>query len=79
MTLDWLSMHLPALVVAIPLIAAFATLLISKLAGPKARNGFVVTTLVLELIIGILLARYVLLKGTTVYVFGAYPQLQLWL
>ncbi|MDI6855979.1 MAG: proton-conducting transporter membrane subunit [Candidatus Thermoplasmatota archaeon] len=70
MTLDWLSIHSPALVVAIPLIAAFATLLISKLAGPKARNGFVVTTLVLELIIGILLARYVLLKGTTVYVFG---------
>ncbi|MEW6070549.1 MAG: proton-conducting transporter membrane subunit, partial [Candidatus Thermoplasmatota archaeon] len=75
MYIEWISIHSPALAVGLPLIAAFATLLVNKI-SPKARNGFVIFILILELLLGIILARKVLMEGPQVYVFGGSSALE---
>lgn len=65
----WLVMHSPALIVGVPLLAAFLTVLISKVSS-KARNLFVIIVLIVEVIIALLLARDVLMHGIRIYVFG---------
>jgi multicomponent Na+:H+ antiporter subunit D len=67
--LEILKLHSPALIVGIPLIAAFITLLLGKV-SEKGMKIFVVIVIVLEVIIGLLLLNYVLTDGTIVYVFG---------
>lgn len=66
---SWLTLHSPALVVAIPLIAAFATLFVNKISA-KVRNVFVILALLVETFIAIVLARDILLNGIRLYVFG---------
>ena len=62
--------HLPALALAVPLLAAFATPLVA-LAGRKARNTFLVcVSALITLIVFSLLCR-VASSGTQVYVMGA--------
>ncbi|MFO7997063.1 MAG: proton-conducting transporter membrane subunit [Dehalococcoidia bacterium] len=68
--MDYLVTHSPALIVALPLLAAFAIPLISR-AGHRARNTFslVIFGLVASLIV--ILARDVYAVGIRVYTFGA--------
>ncbi len=66
--MNW-SQHLPALVVAFPLLGAFATPLFS-LGGKFLRNLLFVAVSLVTLIIAFLLWRNVLLHGTILYVMG---------
>ena len=62
--------HLPALVVAVPLLGAFLTPLISKI-NDKLRNLFVIFISALTTFLVFLLANKVLTEGIQKYVFGA--------
>jgi multicomponent Na+:H+ antiporter subunit D len=76
MSIDWLLIHSPALIIAIPLFAAFAMPLIKKL-GNKTRNGVALATVLLIEILVIMLAKDVFASGARSYVFGAGPGLTL--
>ena len=69
--MDSLTLHLPALLLAIPLFMAFTMALVGR-AGRTARNAWVVTGAVLTALVGAALACQVFTSGSpVVYVFGA--------
>jgi len=68
--IDFLLQHSPALIVAIPLLGAFLTPLISRI-NSKARNIFVILTLGLTTSIVFLLANDVFAGKIHTYVFGS--------
>jgi len=70
MTADALLLHAPALLIAVPLLAAFATPLVSK-SGSRVRNLWVVFALVFSEAVAIILSLDVLAAGTHVYTVGA--------
>lgn len=61
--------HIPALIIAFPLLAAFVTPLIGRI-NKKTLGIFVTVVLSITLILTIILAINVLYKGPAVYVFG---------
>ncbi len=64
--------HLPILVIAIPLFAAFLIPLVSKLGGGRhAKEGLTVGSLIFSLIAMILLLKRVVSLGPQIYVLGA--------
>jgi len=68
--LDTLIVQSPILIIAIPLLGAFLTPLISRASG-KARNIFVVGILVLVELLVLLLARDIYANGLRIYTLGA--------
>ncbi|RKY68104.1 MAG: NADH:ubiquinone oxidoreductase, partial [Candidatus Latescibacterota bacterium] len=70
MNTDWLLQHSPALIIAIPLLAAFLTPIIDRFSR-RARNAFVVIVLVIEEILVLFLARDVFGGNTHIYTMGA--------
>lgn len=62
--------HLPALIIAIPLITAFLTPLVDR-ASKKARNVLVFISLLITFILVVLLVQRVFDKGIITYVMGA--------
>lgn len=68
--MSFLIANAPILIIAVPLLAAFLTPLIS-LASVKARDIFVITALALVELLVILLARDIYANGTVVYTLGA--------
>ena len=66
--MNW-SEHLPALVIAIPLLGAFAAPLVS-LGGKTLRNLLLIVVSFVTLAIAFLLWRSVLAHGTILYVMG---------
>ncbi len=62
--------NLPALLLAVPMLGAFATPLIGR-AGGGARNLWTVAVMLATLAIAIVLTAQVLSSGTVVYTFGA--------
>ena len=68
--IDQLIMHLPALIVAVPLLGAFLTPLIDKI-NDKVRNGFVIAILGLTLFFVLLLSSTVFSGDPVTYVFGS--------
>lgn len=68
--MDSLIRHLPALMVAVPLFAAFTLPLVGR-AGNTARNAWVFLGAVLTALTGLSLACRVFSGGTLLYVFGA--------
>jgi len=62
--------HLPALIIAIPLLGAFLTPLISKI-NDRLRNIFVILIAGLTCLLVFLLANQVFTEGIQTYVFGA--------
>ena len=62
--------HAPILIIAIPLLAAFLTPLIG-MASSKARNAFVVVSLIFTVFLVFTLARDVAINGIHVYTLGA--------
>ena len=68
--MEFILMHAPALIVAVPLLGAFLTPLISRV-NDKLRNVFVMLTLGLTGILILILANDILIEGIThLYVFG---------
>jgi len=67
---DLFTTHLPALIIAIPLFAAFLTPLISRING-KGRNFVVIVALLMTFILTIKLAWHVYTDGTFLYAFGS--------
>lgn len=70
MSLTFLLEHSPALVIAIPLIAAFATPLAGRL-GKRARNLWVIIMLAFTELVVLLLGQDVFAGNTHVYTLGA--------
>ena len=70
MNMDWLITHSPALLIALPLLAAFLTPIIDRV-SKKARNAFVIAILIIEEIIMILFAWDVFTNGIHIYTMGA--------
>jgi len=70
--MNFLLTHAPILIIALPLLGAFLTPLISRL-HPKMRNIFVLTILIFTGFLTMLLTRDVLANGIRVYVLGAAP------
>ncbi len=68
--IDLLLQHSPALIVAIPLLGAFLTPLISKI-NKKVRNIFVIIVLLITTIIILLLASDVFAGNIHTYIFGS--------
>ena len=68
--IDMLLQHSPALIVAVPLLGAFLTPLISRF-NAKARNIFVILTLGLTTLLVFLLASHVFTGNIRTYIFGA--------
>ena len=66
----FLSQHAPALLIAIPLLAAFATPLVGY-AGRSIRNLWVLLAVTLTSLVGLFIAHQVFTTGTIIYVFGA--------
>jgi len=62
--------HSPALIIAVPLLGAFLTPLVSRL-NEKVRNIFVILVTGLTGFLVLLLANEVLTNGTQTYIFGA--------
>jgi len=67
--MDYLLTHAPALIIAVPLLGAFLTPLISRI-NDKLRNIFVILTLGLTTFLVFLLANDVFTNGIRTYVFG---------
>jgi len=67
--IDFLVLHSPALVVAIPLLGAFLTVLVNKI-GDRVRNIFVIIISALTSIFALLLTYDVFTNGIRTYVFG---------
>jgi len=61
--------HAPALLVAIPLLAAFFTPLLSKL-GPRLRDGWILLMALVTEFMVIAFAYHIYTEGAAVYVFG---------
>ncbi len=70
MTGDFIIQNAPALLIAVPMLAAFATPLIGRFSG-VARNIWVIAAMTLTSAIGLLLAYDVFTAGTVIYTFGA--------
>ncbi len=70
MTAEYLALHLPALLIGVPLFFAFALPLVARL-GSSAREWWVLFGTTLASLIGLILAQRVLSGGTITYVFGA--------
>ena len=68
--MDKLLIHSPILIIAIPLVVAFLTLLIGR-AGGKARNVLVVASLAFVTFLVIILARDISINGIHIYTLGA--------
>jgi multicomponent Na+:H+ antiporter subunit D len=68
--IDLLLQHSPALIVAVPLLGAFLTPLISRI-NDKARNIFVILTLGFTMFLVFLLASNVFSGNIYTYIFGA--------
>ncbi|MBU2565618.1 MAG: NADH:ubiquinone oxidoreductase, partial [Candidatus Thermoplasmatota archaeon] len=68
--MNFLLTHAPILIIALPLLGAFLTPLISRI-HPKIRNVFVLVILILTGFLTMLLTRDVLSNGIRVYVLGA--------
>jgi len=68
--LDFILQHSPALIVAIPLLGAFLTPLVSKI-NNKVRNIFVILIILITTIIVLLLASDVFAGNIHTYVFGS--------
>jgi len=68
--IEFLLTHSPALIVAIPLLGAFITPLISRI-NTKVRNIFVITILAINSIIVFLLASDVFAGNIHTYIFGS--------
>ncbi|MFE3845984.1 proton-conducting transporter membrane subunit [Thermoplasmatota archaeon] len=68
--IDFLLQHSPALIVAIPLLGAFLTPLISKI-NNKVRNVFVILIILITTILVMLLASDVFSGNIHTYVFGS--------
>jgi len=67
--ISFISAHLPAFVVAVPLLGAFLTPLVSRI-GDKSRNIFAIIITGLTSIFALLLANDVFTNGIRTYVFG---------
>jgi len=67
---EYMFEHAPALIIAIPLLGAFCTPLISRLGG-RVRNSFVLAVLILTGLFITLLSYDVLSNGARIYIFGA--------
>ena len=70
MILDWIIQNAPALLLAVPMLGAFATPVFGHI-GNSARNAWVLIISFLTLIIAGILTNEVLTSGTVVYTFGA--------
>ncbi len=70
MNVDWLLTHSPALLIAIPLLAAFLTPVIDRI-NKKARDAFVIIVLIIAEIIMIALAWDVFTGSAHIYTMGA--------
>ena len=68
--IDFLLQHSPALIVAIPLLGAFLTPLVSKI-NKKVRNIFVILVILITTILVMLLASDVFSGNIHTYVFGS--------
>ena len=68
--LETIMNHAPALIVAIPLLGAFLTPLISRV-NDKLRNVFVICILGITALLVFLLASEVFTSGPVTYVFGS--------
>ena len=68
--IDILLTHAPALIIAVPLLGAFLTPLVSKIHA-KLRNVFVIIVLAVTEFFVLLLASDVFTNGLRIYVFGA--------
>ena len=68
--MDFLLAHSTALIVAVPLLGAFLTPLVSRI-GDRARNGFVIFITAFTGFLVLLLANDVFTNGIRSYVFGA--------
>ena len=69
MNLDTIITHSPALIVAVPLLAAFLTPLVAKI-NDKVRNIFVIVMVGITAFLVFLLANDVFTNGVRTYVFG---------
>jgi len=67
---EFIVINAPALIVAIPLLAAFACPFIGRISTP-ARNVWVLGAMLLTAVIAFVLAYTVFTSGTVIYVFGA--------
>jgi multicomponent Na+:H+ antiporter subunit D len=67
---SFLLEHAPALLLAVPMLGAFATPLLGRL-GSGIRNAWAVLAMLCTLLIAAVLAMEVLTNGTIVYAFGA--------
>ncbi len=67
---DFVIQHAPALLIAVPMLAAFATPLVGRLGG-AARNAWVLAAMAATSVIGVMLAYDVYTTGTLIYTFGA--------
>lgn len=70
MNIDFILENSPALIIAIPLLAAFITPLISKI-GDRARNAFVIAILAFTEFMALWLARDIFRNGLQLYIFGS--------
>jgi len=68
--------YMPALIVAVPLLGAFLTPLISKING-KIRNGFVIFILLVNTALVFLLSYDVITNGIRTYIFGSSQEVTL--
>ena len=67
--IDWFVTHSPALIIAIPLLGAFLTPIISKV-NKKVRNIFVIIVLIFTSVLIFTLSYEVITNGIKTYVFG---------
>ena len=67
---EFIVANAPALIVAIPLLAAFACPFIGRISTP-ARNLWVMGAMLLTAVVAFILAYTVFTNGTVIYVFGA--------
>jgi len=70
MNTDWLLQHSPALIIALPLLAAFLMPIVDRVSR-KARNAFAILILILEEILVLFLAHDVFGGNTHIYTMGA--------
>lgn len=70
MNMNWLLEHAPAIIIVLPLLAAFLTPLIDRF-NSKMRNAFVVAIVIVEEILVLLLSKEIFDHGTRIYTMGA--------
>ena len=69
-TAEFLVTNAPALIVAIPLLAAFTCPFVGRISTP-VRNAWVMGAMLLTAVVAFILAYTVFTSGTVIYVFGA--------